>query len=123
MTQPHRKRREALRNLVTKKSGEAATAEWHTIDFAHSDARNRLQIQFAAAVASRAEGLVLKPTEDPYFPLEDGSASDRHGGFIKLKKDYMQSMGEDRDLADFAVVGASYDPQRDCLTIWSTTLL
>ena len=49
---------------------------------------------------------MLKPLHSPYFAL-----SSAHRGpdfYIKLKKDYLQDMGGERDLGDFAIVGAGY---------------
>ena len=57
--------------------------------------------QFAASIACRHEGLVLKPCGVPYFA--PGSVAG-----IKLKKDYITGLGDE---ADFAVVGASYNAQ------------
>ncbi|KAK4565748.1 hypothetical protein LTR86_003597 [Recurvomyces mirabilis] len=101
-------RRQRLRQLYRKIPGRAMGAEWKEVNFANSGpARKRLLEQFAASIVQRCEGLVLKPCGVPYFPLDT-----YHDGvrtcIIKLKKDYIASMGDE---ADFAVIGASYDAQ------------
>jgi DNA ligase-4 len=68
--------------------------------------------QFAAALAYRTEGLVLKPADMPYFSLDVPEDRDPRHYFIKLKKDYITELGQERDTADFAVIGASYDCQQ-----------
>lgn len=109
MRLPHRQRRDRLRDLIVKKRGSALTAEWKEIDFAQVTAERTLVEQFACALYDRCEGLILKPSDAPYFPLDN--AGDWRG-FVKLKADYMIDMGSDRDVADFAVVGGSYDAQQ-----------
>ncbi|CAD0052052.1 unnamed protein product [Aureobasidium pullulans] len=81
--------------------GRAAPAESCVIDFSQPKAEHRLMNQFAASIACRHEGLVLKPCGVPYFA--PGSVAG-----IKLKKDYITGLGDE---ADFAVVGASYNAQ------------
>jgi DNA ligase-4 len=71
------------------------------MDFSQANAERRLMNHFAASIACRHEGLVLKPCGVSY--LAHGSISG-----IKLKKDYITGLGDE---ADFAVVGASYSAQ------------
>ncbi|KAF2483678.1 hypothetical protein BDY17DRAFT_239111, partial [Neohortaea acidophila] len=109
LNKPLAERRIRLREVYTKISGRAMGAEWKVIDFRQeATAARRLMEQFAASIAARCEGLVLKPYNMPYFNL--GQKSDGAiDGHIKLKKDYIDGMGDE---ADFAVVGASYDAQQ-----------
>ncbi|KAK8229275.1 hypothetical protein HDK90DRAFT_493541 [Phyllosticta capitalensis] len=108
MTKPHEERRNRLSSLLAKIPGRASTAEWKLLDFATKQAQKSLVIQFTAALVQRCEGLVLKPNTS-FFSLGPARANSGFRGFIKLKKDYMADMGGERDVADFAVVGASYD--------------
>lgn len=109
MRRPLNERRMWLREIYSKADGRAMGAEWKIIDFGHADrAKNVLIQQFAASVADRREGLVLKPCDMPYFNL-DQTATDYINGYIKLKKDYIAGMGDE---ADFAVVGGSYKGQQ-----------
>ncbi|KAF1967458.1 hypothetical protein BU23DRAFT_583861 [Bimuria novae-zelandiae CBS 107.79] len=85
------KRRAVLRDLV------------HTIP--------DLKQAFARSLADRQESLILKPLGTPYFPLHTEIGGYQPGYFIKLKRDYLGHMGGQRDLGDFAVIGASFDPQ------------
>ncbi|KAF4555117.1 ATP dependent DNA ligase domain-containing protein 1 [Elsinoe fawcettii] len=99
-------RKSLLQGLVRKKVGRAIIAESKVLDFADSDSKRKLMNHLAASVAARHEGLVLKPCGRPYLaiPSEDGDSST----VIKLKKDYINGLGDE---ADLAVVGASYDAQ------------
>ncbi|KAF2436866.1 DNA ligase/mRNA capping enzyme, partial [Tothia fuscella] len=111
MRKPQFERRDRLNKLIQKKEGIAITADWNAIDFSHQkEAPEKLCTQLAAALASRFEGLVLKPAELPYFTF--GEDHGQYGSFIKLKKDYLPELGGERDVADFAIVGASYDPKQ-----------
>lgn len=111
MAEGYNTRRTALRRLVKKRPGYAMTSEWKIVDFGCDGAMEAIVYQFAAALAYRTEGLVLKPADMPYFSFDIPEDSDpRH--FIKLKKDYIAELGQERDIADFAVVGASYDCQQ-----------
>lgn len=107
----YEERRNALRQLIRKREGYAMTSERQAIDMSDAKVAEILRYQFAAAIANRAEGLVLKPLSLPYASLAGEYDEDdaKHGMFIKLKVDYMQELGSARDVADFAVVGASYD--------------
>lgn len=94
-------RKAKLSSVYKKIHGRAAPAESCVIDFSQPKAEHRLMNQFAASIACRHEGLVLKPCGVPYFA--PGSVAG-----IKLKKDYITGLGDE---ADFAVVGASYNAQ------------
>jgi DNA ligase-4 len=114
MRKPHAERRNILStNLIRKIKGYGVTAEWKIIDFScPEEAPNLLCREFAAALSYRVEGLVMKPSDMPYFAFDDDRTNGKRGYFIKVKKDYMQELGGERDVADFAVVGASYDPKQ-----------
>jgi len=102
-------RRAALRKVVKKRQGYAMTSEKKIVDFASDGAMEILRYEFAASLAYRTEGLVLKPIDEPYFSFDTSEDSKDGTYFIKLKKDYIQELGQERDIADFAIVGASYD--------------
>lgn len=109
MTKPVEERRTWLREVYAKIGGRAMGAEWKIVDFKEADyAKKMLVQQFAASIAERCEGLVLKPCGAPYFDL-DPSPDTRTRRYIKLKKDYIADMGDE---ADFVVVGASYNAQQ-----------
>ncbi|RMZ01341.1 hypothetical protein D0860_07647 [Hortaea werneckii] len=102
-------RRQWLREVYDKIPGRAFSTEWKIVDFSEGRrAKMMLMQQFAASIAQRCEGLVLKPCHLPYFSL----SPNRSGGtcaYIKMKKDYMVGLGDD---ADFAVIGANHNAQR-----------
>lgn len=109
MALPHIRRRKRLSEVIRKIEGRAKTVEWKALDFSESEAKKTLVFQFSAALTYRCEGLILKPNA-PFFSLiGDRTNGGWCRGFIKLKKDYMTDMGGARDVADFAVVAASYD--------------
>ncbi|KAK0940289.1 hypothetical protein LTR29_008188 [Friedmanniomyces endolithicus] len=109
MTKSVEDRRQWLREVYRKISGRAMSAEWKIVDFAEARrARQVLIEQFAASNVQRCEGLILKPCGVPYFSLDLGS-SEICRCYIKLKKDYIEGMGDE---ADFAVVGGSYNAQQ-----------
>lgn len=112
MTRDYSERRTALRKLVKKRPGYAMTSEWRVVDFGRDGAAEAIIYQFAAALAYRTEGLVLKPADLPYFSFDTPKDRDPRHYFIKLKKDYISELSQERDIADFAVVGASYDCQQ-----------
>ncbi|KAI7266958.1 DNA ligase/mRNA capping enzyme [Hortaea werneckii] len=102
-------RRQWLREIYDKIPGRAFSTEWKIVDFSEGRrAKMMLMQQFAASIAQRCEGLVLKPCHLPYFSL----SPNRSGGtcaYIKMKKDYMVGLGDD---ADFAIIGANHNAQR-----------
>ncbi len=109
-------RRAVLKNLIPCPiPGRSMRSEWTLLDFktAAGDGITDLKQAFARTLANRQEGLVLKPLHAPYFPLLLSAQGSKQvaGYFIKLKKDYLADMGGQRDLGDFAVIGASYDAQ------------
>lgn len=109
MDRPVEERRAWLREVYKKMPGKAMSSEWKVVDFKDTPrARKALVQQFAASIAERCEGLVLKPCGVPYFPLHS-DASTLHPSFIKLKKDYIHDLGDE---ADFAVVGGTYNAQQ-----------
>lgn len=104
-------RRNLLRDVIQVNPGRSMRSEWSLLDFKTGDGITDLKEIFARNLASRQEGLVLKPLHAPYFPLLYGQGCRSPGFFIKLKKDYLGDMGGERDLGDFAVIGASFDAQ------------
>jgi DNA ligase-4 len=104
-------RRQVLRNLVKVIPGRSNRSGWTLVDFKTEHGVTDLKQAFARTLASRQEGLVLKPLHAPYFPLYAGVGDRQPGCFIKLKKDYLNDMGGQRDLGDFTVIGACLDAQ------------
>ena len=94
-------RKARLSGIYKRIHGRAAPAESCVMDFSQVNAERRLMNHFAASIACRHEGLVLKPCGVSY--LTHGSIAG-----IKLKKDYIIGLGDE---ADFAIVGASYSAQ------------
>ncbi|KAF2113814.1 hypothetical protein BDV96DRAFT_548808 [Lophiotrema nucula] len=104
-------RRNILKELVHFVPGRAMRSKWTLLDFRDEHGITDLRQAFARTIAERQEGLVLKPLQAPYFSLLSDVNSRQPAYFIKFKKDYLADMGGERDLGDFAVVGASYDPR------------
>lgn len=111
MRQCLQKRRTVLRDLVQPIPGRSLRSQWTLLDFKDEYGVTDLKQAFARTLADRQEGLVLKPLGVPYFPLYSEIGSRQPGFFIKVKKDYLGDMGGQRDLGDFAIIGASFDPQ------------
>ncbi|KAL8644625.1 MAG: hypothetical protein Q9226_007672 [Calogaya cf. arnoldii] len=109
MNNPHATRRRCLQDLVTCGRGMAIVSKQKTVDFSSSNGPERLRTLFATAITHRWEGLVLKPSHEPYFSSRQNSKDGPARGWIKLKKDYIPGLG---DSADLAVVGAGYDASR-----------
>ncbi|KAF2754686.1 hypothetical protein EJ05DRAFT_130111 [Pseudovirgaria hyperparasitica] len=114
---PYLERRRILSTMVKLRHGRAARAERVTVDFSDPCAERRVLEHFAIARYRGHEGLILKPADAPYISLGRSS----HGGetnatspryFIKMKADYMEELGGGRDVADFAIIGARYNPQQ-----------
>ncbi|PSN75366.1 hypothetical protein BS50DRAFT_628562 [Corynespora cassiicola Philippines] len=104
-------RRAVLRDLVRVIPGRSIRSEWTLLDFKSDTGVTDLKQAFARTLAYQQEGLVLKPLHSPYFPLITDIRNGQPGYFIKMKKDYLSDMGGERDLGDFAIIGACYDPQ------------
>lgn len=103
---PHASRRSLLKRVVSQLPGRAEVVVRRVTDFSSSAAPEQLRNHYAHAIASRWEGLVLKPSDEPYFGPSKPSPGVPQGCWLKLKKDYIAGLG---DTADFAVVGAGYD--------------
>ena len=103
---PYASRRQFLERLVVQRPGRAELAVRLELDFSSPAAPAKLRKYYARAIASRWEGLVLKPSAEPYFGPRTRSTCDPRSSWIKLKKDYIAGLG---DTADFVVVGAGYD--------------
>jgi DNA ligase-4 len=111
MRQCLQKRRQTLRNLVKVIPGRSLRSQWTLLDFKSEYGITDLKQAFAMSLVGRQEGLILKPLGTPYFPLHSKTGVYQPGYFIKLKRDYLGDMGGQRDLGDFAIIGACYDPQ------------
>ncbi|KAL8796086.1 MAG: hypothetical protein Q9182_007430 [Xanthomendoza sp. 2 TL-2023] len=106
---PHAYRRQRLEDLVSCLRGRAIVSKRKTVDFSSKGGPEKLRTLFATAITYRWEGLVLKPSDEPYFGSRRTSGNAPVQGWIKLKKDYIPGLG---DSADFAVVGAGYNASR-----------
>lgn len=111
MRQCLQKRRHILRNLVRIIPGRSLRSQWTLLDFKSEYGITDLKQAFARSLAEKQEGLILKPLGTPYFPLHSAPGFHQPGYFIKLKRDYLGDMGGQRDLGDFAIIGACYNPQ------------
>lgn len=112
MRQGYQERRDMLRKMVEPEPGRAMRSVWWLLDFKVPEhGMMDLKDAFAKSLAAKEEGLVLKPLHAPYFPLLPDLGKGHRGYFIKLKKDYLDDIGDERDLGDFALVGASKNPQ------------
>ena len=100
--EPHHQRRGVLKGLVTAIPGRIEIVRRETIDFRSSRATAKLRTLFAQSITQRWEGLVLKGMDDPYSV----SSFNAHG--IKLKKDYIQGLG---DTEDFVILGGRFSRQ------------
>lgn len=105
---PHASRRKLLEQLILPVPGRADLVAQREIDFSRPRAPIDLQDHFAQAIANRWEGLVLKPSDEPYFGPARRIPDTYPSCWLKMKKDYIAGLG---DTADFAVVGAGYDVQ------------
>ena len=104
-------RRKILHKLIHVMPGRSKLSQWTLLDFKTGSGITDLKQTFARTLADRQEGLVLKPLQAPYLPLLSEQGQRQTGFFIKVKKDYLGDMGGERDLGDFAVIGASFDAQ------------
>ncbi|EUC41675.1 hypothetical protein COCMIDRAFT_40176 [Bipolaris oryzae ATCC 44560] len=104
-------RRKILHKLIHGIPGRSMLSEWTLLDFKTGNGITDLKQTFARTLANRQEGLVLKPLQAPYLPVLSEQGRCQTGFFIKLKKDYLGDMGGERDMGDFAVIGASFDAQ------------
>ena len=103
---PHRERRRLLEKLVMPIEGEVGITWQKHVRFSKSDGPKRLKEGLAHAFVHRWEGIVLKPSDEPYFDLGRSVKGNHSSQWIKLKKDCIRGLG---DSADFVVVGAGYD--------------
>ncbi|KAL5380644.1 hypothetical protein DPSP01_007706 [Paraphaeosphaeria sporulosa] len=111
MRQCLQKRRQVLRKLVRITPGRSLRSQWTLLDFNSEHGTTDLKQAFARSLVEKQEGLILKPLSTPYFPLHSAEGVYWPGYFIKLKRDYLGDMGGQRDLGDFAIIGACFDPQ------------
>ncbi|KAH8727374.1 hypothetical protein GQ44DRAFT_725266 [Phaeosphaeriaceae sp. PMI808] len=101
ITNTYDARRQQLDSLVHCIPGRAAIGSRENINFSSRHAPEQLRGAFARAITQRWEGLVLKGRDDPYYSFSGNKR------FVKLKKDYIQGLG---DTVDFAIVGGRRDP-------------
>jgi DNA ligase-4 len=103
---PQRERRRLLEKLVMPIEGKVGITWQKHVQFSKPDGPKRLKEGLAHAFVHRWEGLVLKPSDEPYFDLGRPVKGNYSSRWIKLKKDCIRGLG---DSADFVVVGAGYD--------------
>ena len=101
-------RRWLLEQILTPIQGRTSLSQREEICFSQSGAPQLLKQALANAFSLRWEGIVLKPSDEPYFSPR-GKEQGHSSRWIKLKKDCISGLG---DTADFAVVGAGYDAKR-----------
>lgn len=115
----YNERRAALEKYVHITKTRAEIAQRTRIDFIRHSTSGiaKLQKLMAEVVASRKEGLVIKPATSTYFRPFHNDATPIHWRgqhstkpiWIKFKNDYIPGFG---DTADFAILGGSYNPER-----------
>lgn len=107
INQTNATRRLLLEQVVTQTTGRAELVVQKTIRFESPDGPKELQEHLTRAFVKRWEGLILKPSHEPYFRTKHYAKTKYSSVWIKLKKDYIPGLG---DTADFAIIGASYCP-------------
>ena len=100
MKEPHDKRRQRLCSLVEPISGRAEIGSREMINFSSSRAPEFLKQAFARTITAGWEGLMLKGCNDPYYSFNINCRQ------LKLKKDYIDGLG---DTADLAIIGGRRD--------------
>ncbi|KAM0749298.1 hypothetical protein T439DRAFT_381674 [Meredithblackwellia eburnea MCA 4105] len=101
---PFENRRNILLTVITPIHGFSMLAEQVIIDFdRRKEALSALRDRFALVIATRGEGLMLKPLLSEYNDTSSGMR------WIKLKKDFIPGAG---DTKDFHIVGASWQKDR-----------
>ncbi|BGP31986.1 hypothetical protein JCM10296v2_003765 [Rhodotorula toruloides] len=104
LDEPYEARRSRLESLVLPIEGFSMLAEFVIVDFDHKEtALASLRDRFARIIASRCEGLMLKPLSSAYNDLRCGQR------WVKLKKDFIPGAG---DTMDVCIVGASWQRKR-----------
>ena len=101
-------RRVILDQTITPLRGRICISQREEICFSESKGSDKLKRALANAFVLRWEGLVLKPSSEPYFSIRNGHQR-YPSQWIKMKKDCICGLG---DTADFAVVGGGYDAKR-----------
>ena len=102
----HKKRRHLLERLVNPIKGRADIVWQKHVRFDRPTGPEKLKKALALAFVQRWEGLVMKPSDEPYFNLGKPVQRRFPSRWVKLKKDCIKGLG---DTADFAVVGAGYN--------------
>lgn len=103
---PHKRRRQLLERLVNPIKGRADIVWQKHVRFDRPTGPEKLKKALALAFVQRWEGLVMKPSDEPYFDLGKSGQRTFPSRWVKLKKDCIKGLG---DTADFAVVGAGYN--------------
>ncbi|BFZ59908.1 DNA ligase (ATP) [Saitoella coloradoensis] len=100
----YEQRRRVLDDVVQVEAGWSMLAERVEIDLREDfdTGLKRLRQEYAAAIEKRQEGFILKPADSTCYWSKDN-------GWIKLKKDFIEGLG---DTADLTIVGGYFDPKR-----------
>lgn len=106
LNKSHWRRRRHLERLITPIKGRAKLASREEFECKSLNGPKQLQAALAHAFVHHWEGLVLKPSHEPYFRAVGNRTGKYASCWIKLKKDYIAGLG---DTADFAIVGATYN--------------
>ncbi|BGP24561.1 hypothetical protein JCM10295v2_003479 [Rhodotorula toruloides] len=92
LDQPYQARRARLESLVLPIEGFSMLADSVIVDFDYTEkAVSKLRDRFANIIASRCEGLMLKPLNSAYNDLRCGQR------WVKLKKDFIPGAGDTMD--------------------------
>ena len=87
-------RRAALHSEFGRVSGAVEFATATDVDLTDGDAAAALDGALRAAIGAGCEGLMVKRLDWPY----ECSSSNRSDGWLKLKKDYVEGLGDSLDL-------------------------
>ncbi|ODQ54182.1 hypothetical protein SAICODRAFT_24485 [Saitoella complicata NRRL Y-17804] len=100
----YEQRRRVLDDVVQVEAGWSMLAERVEIDLREDfdTGLKRLRQEYAAAIEKRQEGFILKPAGSTRY-------WSKNNGWIKLKKDFIEGLG---DTADLTIVGGCFDPKR-----------
>ncbi|KAA1122412.1 hypothetical protein PGTUg99_037495 [Puccinia graminis f. sp. tritici] len=99
----YNERRHALEKCIHVIPHYSMLVERKSFDLSRESGKEALRKHYAAVIAERHEGLVLKTAESVY------NDSRTEHKWLKVKKDFIQGFG---DTADYAIIGASWDQNR-----------
>ncbi|KAH8921751.1 hypothetical protein BT69DRAFT_1320634 [Atractiella rhizophila] len=101
---PWTDRREYLQSIIHPQHGQSLLAKGCTVDFDEPYCvMKQLIPYYAAQIAQKQEGIVLKPCDSGYNDSRWGRR------WIKVKRDFIPGLG---DTLDFAILGGKFNPER-----------